>query len=112
MKIDRRHFTAFFLGPKKNALNKLIDSGKRGCRFALTADASKKAILWAQRWRVAVCHLRQINAVQVFVAKSETIEDVIKEFKQRVAKAKDDEIKESTEFALKMLKDYKEEHDK
>ncbi len=107
MKFDHKKLNHDFIGPKKAALTKLIDSAKTACRLTLTNNNPKDLALWAGRWRKAVMYLRIINAVMVFAKGCDNIEAVIEHFEKRTDYGSDDS-RDGNQFAATMLTEYQE----
>lgn len=107
MQYDNHKFNVKVIGPKKTALNRMIDNAKTACQLAMTADDAKELCFWADRWRSAVCMLRVINAVDVCARRNTDVDVIVKDFQHRAMVGCND-YKQANEFAVTTLKEYRE----
>ncbi len=105
-KYDNRKFNYAFIGPKKTAFLKGVDSAKTGCRLCLNNNDAKNLLDWADRWVRAQACYRVINAVDVYARRYDDLDLVIKHFASCGRRGSDD-YKAACEVVVTMLKKYR-----
>lgn len=108
MNYDNKQFNRKVIGPKKQALNKIIANAKIGCRLAMTEENSRALKEWAGKWRQAVCYLQVINAIDVFARQNDDFREIVKHCRSRTSLGTN-EMREAYGFVGRALEAYRDE---